>query len=933
MGKISEFIERRTGWSADDEKWWHEIGWLRRSATGVQVTETSALYSSAVYACVRLLAETIASLPLPVYHRLVPRGKERAYNHPLYSLLHNSPNPWTTSYSFRETLQGHLATWGNAYAEIDWDMATGRVRALWQLRPDRMKVGRENNQLIYVYQLPDGTPAKLPAYRVWHIPGFGFDGLVGYSPIQLAREAIGLSMATEEFGARFFGNGASPGGVLEHPNKLKGESEENLRNSWNEMHQGLGNQHRIAILEEGMKYHQVSIPPEDAQFLETRKFQTNEIARFFHIPPHMIGDLDRATFSNIEQQSLEFVIYTIRPWLVRWEQSAHQKLMGPEERQSYFVEFLVEGLLRGDAAARSAYYNQMFMVGAMSPNDIRDKENMNPLEGGDETFVPMNMIPASMASMPLPKPAANYNSERLLPAAEENRSSRSALLRARTAASYRHVFEDAAQRIVEHEKNAVLRAAKKYLGEREATSFNDWLTDFYRDFPEYIGRQIKRPAQGMAEAIQQLAADEIKAEPDKAEMDKFVGEYVGGFNLRYASSSKGQLQALVREAADAGEPPLPAVETRLEEWGLTRPGKVAFNETVQLSNAVAKIVFAGAGITKLVWHALGSDSCPICQEMDGRVVGIEEDFVAANTVLQSEGQSPMKAFRPSSHAPLHQGCLPGDSLVLAEGITASSERWYDGNLIVIYTASGHKLTCTPNHPVLTDTGWVPAGNLHVRNNVISCRFIDGYPAVISDHQNMPALIHDIAESFCQSAEMVTIPVPIASEDFHGDGRDGEITIIRANRKLLDKGATFAGQQFSQPSFSIRNAGQFHLPPNGSFSQICGRHLATLGCLMSSHDLPLSFFRGHSLPVRSNVVSLGSDFNARGNQVVSDDSPGNLMSASNLLNSLSSKVVRDEIIWVEQYPFHGNVYNLHTQNHYYLADGIIVHNCVCQIGPA
>jgi len=414
MGAIAEFIEKRAGWAASDERWWHEIGWGRRSATGVQVTETSALYSSAVFACVRLLAETVASLPLPIYKRKVPRGKERAYNHPLYPLLHDSPNPWTTSYNFREALQGHLCTWGNAYAEIDWDMRTGRARALWQLRPDRMKVGKENNHLIYVYTLPDGTVAKLDAFRIWHIPGFGFDGLVGYSPIQLAREAIGLSLATEEFGARFFGNGAKPGGVLEHPNKLTKQAQDNLRDSWNEMHQGLSNQHRIAILEEGMKYQQVGIPPEDAQFLETRKFQTNEIARFFHIPPHMIGDLDRATFGNIEQQSLEFVIYTLRPWLVRWEQSAHLKLMGPEERQLYFVEFLVEGLLRGDFVSRNQGYATARQWGWMSANDIRELENMNPLPDnqGDIYLIPMNMIPAGEASMTPPKMPVNYNAKR-----------------------------------------------------------------------------------------------------------------------------------------------------------------------------------------------------------------------------------------------------------------------------------------------------------------------------------------------------------------------------------------------------------------------------------------------------------------------------------------------------------------------------------------
>lgn len=367
----------------------------RSSNTGLSVTETTALSVVAVYACVRILSETVASLPLFLYKRL-DRGKQRAGDHPLYPLLHDVPNPEMNSFTFRETLMAHLVTWGNAYAEIEWDSYT-KVKALWPLRPDRMQVWRENDQIVYKYYLPNSAGmVTLPAYRVWHIPGLGFDGLVGYPPITLAREAIGLSLATEEFGARFFGSGAAPGGVLEHPGKLSKDAQDNLRKSWNEMHSGLSNQHRLAILEEGMKWNKIGIPPDDAQFLETRKFQKNEIASFFHIPPHMIGDLERATFSNIEEQALEFVVYTMRPWLVRWEQSINQKLLNPDERADYFAEFLVDGLLRGNIQARYQAYATGRQWGWLSANDIRELENQNPLPGeeGDIYLNPMNMVPA-----------------------------------------------------------------------------------------------------------------------------------------------------------------------------------------------------------------------------------------------------------------------------------------------------------------------------------------------------------------------------------------------------------------------------------------------------------------------------------------------------------------------------------------------------------
>jgi len=370
---------------------------LHPSKTGISVNESSALTSTAVWACVRILSETLATLPLILYKRL-PRGKERAIDHSLYRLLHDRPNPEMTSVTFREALMAHLVTWGNCYAEIEFETDRLTVKNLWPLRPDKMQVerNRETNEIIYKYSLPRaGGQVVLPAYRVWHIPGLGFDGLIGYSPISLAREAIGLSLATEEFGARFYSGGATPGGVLQYPKQMTKEAKENLRKSWNEQHSGLSNQHRIAILEEGMTFNKIGIPLNDAQFLETRKFQINEIARFFNVPPHMIGDLDRATFSNIEEQALEFVVYTMRPWLVRWEQSIKLKLLN-EKEQDHFAEFLVDGLLRGNIEARYRAYATGRQWGWLSANDVRETENQNPLPGkeGDIYLNPLNMVPA-----------------------------------------------------------------------------------------------------------------------------------------------------------------------------------------------------------------------------------------------------------------------------------------------------------------------------------------------------------------------------------------------------------------------------------------------------------------------------------------------------------------------------------------------------------
>ena len=363
-----------------------------RTTSGKPVNERTAMQTTAVYACVRILAEAVASLPLHVYEYQDDGGKKLVHDHPLYYLLHDEPNPEMTSFVFRETLMSHLLIWGNAYAQIIRDGA-GRVLGLYPLLPDKMDVQRDDcGNIYYVYSRnSDENPMfkeygdiRLKAEEVLHIPGLGFDGLIGYSPIAMAKNAVGMTLACEEYGASFFANGANPGGVLEHPGVLKDPSK--VRESWNSVYRGVNNAHKIAVLEEGMKYQQIGIPPEEAQFLETRKFQINEIARLYRIPPHMVGDLDKSSFSNIEQQSLEFVKYTLDPWVIRWEQSLQRSLLLPGEKGKYFIKLNVDGLLRGDYQSRMNGYAVGRQNGWFSANDIREMENMNPIpdeQGGN----------------------------------------------------------------------------------------------------------------------------------------------------------------------------------------------------------------------------------------------------------------------------------------------------------------------------------------------------------------------------------------------------------------------------------------------------------------------------------------------------------------------------------------------------------------------
>ena len=375
------------------------------STSGKAVTERSAMQMTAVYSCVRILAEAVAGLPLNLYRYTEDGGKEKAIDHPLYLLLHDEPNPEMSSFVFRETLMTHLLLWGNAYAQIIRN-GKGEVIALYPLMPNKMSVDRgSQGQLYYTYQrgtdeaLRDkNQTAILRPSDVLHIPGLGFDGLVGYSPIAMAKNAIGMAIACEEYGAKFFANGAAPGGVLEHPGTIK--DPQRVRESWQSTFGGSGNANKIAVLEEGMKYTPIGISPEQAQFLETRKFQINEIARIFRVPPHMVGDLEKSSFSNIEQQSLEFVKYTLDPWVTRWEQSIQRSLLTQEEKTTYFVKFNLEGLLRGDYQSRMNGYATARQNGWMSANDIRELENLDRIpaeEGGDLYLINGNMLPLKQA--------------------------------------------------------------------------------------------------------------------------------------------------------------------------------------------------------------------------------------------------------------------------------------------------------------------------------------------------------------------------------------------------------------------------------------------------------------------------------------------------------------------------------------------------------
>lgn len=387
------------------------VEWLtgEPTASGMPMNVESALKIDAFWACINDISQDIASLPLMVYREL-PRGKEKAKNHPLYRILHDEPNPLMTSMQLRQTLISHRLSCGRAFANIERDY-DGRVVALWPLRPDRMDgpVLSEAGTLLYTYHLPTGEPRALTQADVFHLRGLASDGINSYSPVSLHRESLSLAVATMQFGNRFFGNDSRPGGILQAKTRLSQEAADRMRASWESAHQGLTKAHRVAVLEEGVEWKQVGIPPEDAQFLETRLFQVQTIGRIFRMPPHKIQELSRATYSNIEEQELEYGADTLGPEIIAFEQQCNKDLLMPSEKGKYFVQHLMDARLRSKTSERYQAYALMLDRGVFTPNDVLERENMNAFEGGDLHLQQANMVP--YGTMPEPKqteqPTAN----------------------------------------------------------------------------------------------------------------------------------------------------------------------------------------------------------------------------------------------------------------------------------------------------------------------------------------------------------------------------------------------------------------------------------------------------------------------------------------------------------------------------------------------
>jgi hypothetical protein len=451
--------------------------------------------------------------------------------------------------------------------------------------------------------------------------------------------------------------------VLKHPGKLSGAGYERLKVSFAEEHTGLSNAHRTKILEEGMDLSTIGFPPNEAQFLETRKFQVEEIARIYRVPPHMLADLSRATFSNIEHQSLNFVQHTLLPWCVRHEQAVYRDLLNASERRNFFAKYITAGLLRGDTLSRYQAYNLGIQSGWLTRNESRELEDLNPLEGLDEALVPLNMVEVGQAPPPPAAPPARALSDGAFEEIRGRVEERATGDKQRRIMN-RHVrlFEDAAGRAVKRETADIRKAIPKYLGKRGVAGFEKWLEGFYEEMRGWLPGYFRALMLAYAETMFAAVADELGGEPASLddELRTWVEGYLANFTEVYAVGGEKQLRTLLAEAED-DEQAAAAIEERMTGWEENRAQKTALEQAFEAGNALAIYGYAAGGVTHLVWRARG-ESCPFCRKMDGRRIRIQGQFFDEGDTATAEGVDPLPIVRKIKHGPLHSGC---DCVVVA----------------------------------------------------------------------------------------------------------------------------------------------------------------------------------------------------------------------------------------------------------------------------
>lgn len=665
MGRVSLTKRITNAWHAlrgdpgfDDR--WYEIFPGSMTKAGTRINEESSLTISTLFAAVNFLASTMATLPTVVLRRLPNGGREHALNHPLYDRLHNKVNDeGLNSWQWKFTSIMHKYLWGNWYT-WHW-VRTYQNQQLYPLLPQRM-VKYDEKDKGYIYRLKSGQPVFIPRGQLLHIPHISTDGVMGKGIVHYARESLGLAKAQEEFAATFFGQGIHPGGFVEVAGTMGEETRVGVQKDFNEKYGGLGRDWRFIFLTGDAKVKEASVDAQKAQALESRQFSVVEVARWMNLPPHILRDLVRATFSNIEQQSLELVIYSLLPVATQIEQAMNIRLFDDIERRTHYVKFELKGLLRGDLDARTKFYTAMLDRGVFNADTVLELEDMNPQPNGlGQVYVlPLNMVnkqyvvggggPSLTIEEDSGPPAAS-RTQALLTYRQRSVAERRLLTKA-----WKPVFERAAGQLVKKEVAAIRAAAEEMLKERSASDFHLWLDEFYQEFSNQVKKTIGGTVHKYATDLLPIALKEIGSEADVSiEYIEFRRRYLDDLAQRHVTTSRQALLAVLREAEAEGLDLAEALEERLQAWEDKRPAKITMHETVRAEGAFARAAFASAGVIYLRWLAFG-DSCPYCTALDGTVVGIDQTFVAEGDYQPEGAEEPLKISGTRRHPPLHGGC-------------------------------------------------------------------------------------------------------------------------------------------------------------------------------------------------------------------------------------------------------------------------------------
>jgi len=663
--KITSRFSRR---SLTEAEYIRRVFGIPIEGSGIYINAARARQISTVWNAINIIAGSIAMLPLNLMQRTNGRTQIAA-GHPYHDLFHNTFNPEiNNSFLARETLQEHLLLRGNCYAEIRRGYGNNKnapdIVALYPLNPDNVLLRRnkDTKDLEYLVTTPDGKATIIQRVNMLHIPGLGSNGLTGYSVVSLARESLGLAAVAEKFGSSFFAKGTHPGIIVKHPGKLSEPAHNSLRNDLTEKYSGLGQAHRLMLLEEGMDVAKLGFSPEDSQFLETREFQVEEIARWFNLPPHKLKKMDRATFSNIEHQNIEFLTESLMSWLIRWETCLNTQLLTPVQRkQGLYFKFNAGAMLRGDTKSRYEAHAIGRQGGWLSVNEIRAMEDMNPIENGDVYLEPLNMAPAGTQAteadpqqVPADDPTGTEKEKKaLLPPAEIR--DWDPIARNTVAADYAKAISEKLSAIIKTETESIRLAVGRIGDDDFINKFIGFINSFYDEengsFPASFRESMGPILENYLLDVIPLAAAEAELETELTdELTDFVDGYIDRFVGRYMDTSSRQLSTLVLSDPEPAE----AVLERMDKWEEDRPEDTAKYEKVRASNAMALAVWWSAGIGG-VWETVGK-SCPWCKALHGKKIMPGENFVGPGMFEPSGATGSMKIRGIVRHAPLHKGC-------------------------------------------------------------------------------------------------------------------------------------------------------------------------------------------------------------------------------------------------------------------------------------